>query len=201
MTREASGARDRPAAAWLTALPDEARRYQGQPAGLVSRTIAAVVDCVVLVLVLSAVYVAWAVVKYSLDPVRFSFPTPVRGILVAVAIGVAMGYLALCWGATGRTFGDQLLCLRVVDGRGPALRPGRALVRAVTCVFVPVGLFWVLVGTGRRSAQDVVLRTSVVYDWDPHLRPGPDLTRTERRRVRSGHDTVARPRRRGGDRS
>jgi hypothetical protein len=38
-------------------------------------------------------------------------------------------------------------------------------VRAATCVVLPIGLYWVLFSSANRSAQDVLLRTSVVYDW------------------------------------
>jgi hypothetical protein len=37
----------------------------------------------------------------------------------------------------------------------------------VFCAFVPVGLFWVAVSSQSRSVQDLFLRTSVVYDWQP----------------------------------
>jgi len=150
---------------WFAALPAPARARQGQPAGLVSRTLAAVVDCVVLGLALGGLYLGWAAVDYSLDPVRFTFPTPTRIVTVAVATGVAVLYLAACWAATGRSFGDQLLALRVVDHRGRPPGPVKALVRAVGCVFVPVGLLGVLAGGRRRSLQDLLLRTAVVYDW------------------------------------
>jgi len=52
-------------------------------------------------------------------------------------------------------------------GAGPfgRLRLAGAFMRAVLCVIFPVGLAWVLVSRHNRSLQDVVLRTSVVYDW------------------------------------
>jgi hypothetical protein len=37
-------------------------------------------------------------------------------------------------------------------------------VRAVLCTLVPVGLLWVLVSRDNRSVQDLLLRTSVLYD-------------------------------------
>jgi uncharacterized RDD family membrane protein YckC len=55
--------------------------------------------------------------------------------------------------------------LHVVDRRGRNLRLGLALARAVFCVTFPVGLVWVAVSRENRSVQDLVLRTSVVYDW------------------------------------
>ena len=57
--------------------------------------------------------------------------------------------------------------LRVVNSRGRRLNPLIALARAVFCAFFPIGLFWCAVSRKRRSVQDLVLRTSVVYDWNP----------------------------------
>jgi hypothetical protein len=54
-----------------------------------------------------------------------------------------------------------------VGWRGERLRFAGALVRALLCALVPVGLLWVAVSRENRSAQDVLLRTSVVYDWQP----------------------------------
>jgi uncharacterized RDD family membrane protein YckC len=53
----------------------------------------------------------------------------------------------------------------VLSRRGRRPRWALAFVRAVFCVFFPIGLFWVILSPERRSAQDVVLRTVVVYDW------------------------------------
>ena len=40
-----------------------------------------------------------------------------------------------------------------------------ALLRAVLCVLFPIGLFWIVLSSENRSVQDVLLRSSVVYDW------------------------------------
>jgi hypothetical protein len=32
----------------------------------------------------------------------------------------------------------------------------------------PIGLLWCAVSTSRRSLQDIVVRTSVIYDWQAH---------------------------------
>jgi uncharacterized RDD family membrane protein YckC len=153
--------------AWSAALPAEVRRYQGRPAGLVSRGIAAVVDAGVAAFGLAGCYAAWAVLRFTVDPAGFTVPVPPRSVVVIAGTVLTAGYLTLCWTATGRTIGGQLLGLRVVDGRGRVPGAARAAVRAGCCVFFPLGLLWVLVDAGRRSAQDVVLRTSVVYDWNP----------------------------------
>jgi uncharacterized RDD family membrane protein YckC len=76
---------------------------------------------------------------------------------------------------TGRTYGDSLLGLRVLSFRRRI--PGWTLsfVRAVLCVMFPLGLFWVVFSPSRRSIQDVMLRTIVVYDW--HV--APDVISTQ----------------------
>jgi uncharacterized RDD family membrane protein YckC len=58
--------------------------------------------------------------------------------------------------------------LRVLNRGGEPLRLYGAFVRALFCVVFPIGLVWVAVSRENRSAQDMVLRTSVVYDWQPH---------------------------------
>ena len=71
------------------------------------------------------------------------------------------------WALDGRTYGCHVLGLRVVSYRGSRMRPLGALLRAVFCVFFPIGLLWCAASRANRSVQDVVLRTSVVYDWEP----------------------------------
>jgi uncharacterized RDD family membrane protein YckC len=154
--------------AWLSSVPEEARAHQGSRAGVVSRTLAAVIDLVVLLGVLGGGYLALAGVLFAIDPVRFSFPTPSRLVILGVAAVVLVGYLTECWTATGRTYGDRVLGLRVVDHRGRKLRLLTALARAVFCTVLPIGLLWTAVSAERRSVQDLVLRTSVIYDWSPH---------------------------------
>jgi uncharacterized RDD family membrane protein YckC len=61
--------------------------------------------------------------------------------------------------------------LRVVDRHGRSPRVTRALLRATFCVFFPLGLLWCCVGRARKSVQDIVLGTTVVYDWMPEHRP------------------------------
>ena len=69
----------------------------------------------------------------------------------------------VAWSSTGRSYGDRILGLRVIDRRGERLGFAGALVRAVLCVAFPPLLFWAIVN--RRSVQDLVLRTAVIYDW------------------------------------
>ncbi|WP_374968409.1 RDD family protein [Terrabacter sp. BE26] len=147
------------------AVPQAARPVQGHRAGIVTRLLAAAVDAVVAVLVVAAGYAAALGVAFVLRPRTFTFPDPGFGLLLASFLGVLTCYLALAWATTGRSYGGRLLGLRVVDSRGRRLHVLVAVARALLCVFVPVLIFWVLVSRENRSGADVLLRSSVVYDW------------------------------------
>jgi uncharacterized RDD family membrane protein YckC len=149
----------------LRDVPASARDYQGHRAGIVSRLGAAVVDVVVVAAVLAAAWVGVFCVRFALDSRHASLPSPGREATVSIASGFAVVYLAACWWTTGRTYGDHLLGLRVVGMRGH--RPGvlLATLRAVGYVVFPIGLLWTAVSRQNRSVQDLVLRTSVIYDW------------------------------------
>jgi uncharacterized RDD family membrane protein YckC len=149
----------------VTPIPREARPYQGQPAGLVTRVVAAVIDGGVVVLALLLTYAAFAGVVFLLNPREFAFPTPTLLLSLTTASLAAAAYLSVSWWLNGRSYGAHLMGLHVVDRRGRNLRLGMALGRAVFCVTFPAGLLWVAVSRENRSVQDLVLRTSVVYDW------------------------------------
>jgi uncharacterized RDD family membrane protein YckC len=99
------------------------------------------------------------------SPSSFHFPEPPGGVLLLVGAGVLFTYLTASWVTTGRTYGDHLLGLRVVNFRGERLRLAGASARAALCVVFPIGVLWVLLSPANRSVQDVLVRTSVVYDW------------------------------------
>jgi uncharacterized RDD family membrane protein YckC len=146
-------------------VPPEARGYQGQRAGLVSRTLASAVDLAAAVGTVGAGYLAVSMVLFLWDPSRFHFPAPDRTWLLAAGGIVLFCYLSASWAMTGRTWGDLLLGLRVVNYQGGPLRVSGAAIRAALCVVFPIGLFYVAVSRANRSVADVVLRTSVVYAW------------------------------------
>ena len=155
----------------VSPLPREARPYQGQRAGLVTRGVAAAIDGIVVGLVLLVGYAAWAVLLFLVDPRTFSFPDVGLIFSMAAAFLVLVVYLTLAWWLSGRSYGCLVMGLRVVNHRGDRLGLAGALVRALFCAVVPIGLVWVAVSRGNRSLQDVVLRTSVIYDWQPQGAP------------------------------
>ena len=59
--------------------------------------------------------------------------------------------------------------LRVVSSREEGLPLWRSFVRASLCALFPIGLFWSAVSSRNESIQDLIVRTTVVYDWGPKL--------------------------------
>jgi uncharacterized RDD family membrane protein YckC len=136
----------------------------GERAGLVTRSLANIADLVVVVLLVVGGYFAVAATRFLLGPRTFSFPAPGPGTLLSIGLGVMAVYFAVTWAVIGNTYGDRMLGLRVTDDHGQRLGWGRSVVRAVLCTLFPIGLIWVLVSRANRSVQDLILRTSVVYD-------------------------------------
>jgi uncharacterized RDD family membrane protein YckC len=149
----------------LSAIPPAARVLQGRRAGLITRLLANTVDFCIAVVIVAGGYAAVAALRFLWSSRTFTFPAPGFGPLVIAGGVVMMLYLTACWTVSGRTYGDHLLGLRVVGWRGRRLRPVAALLRAILCVVFPIGLFWIALSRENRSVQDVLLRSSVVYDW------------------------------------
>jgi uncharacterized RDD family membrane protein YckC len=172
-------------------VPPEARPFQGQHAGLITRLLANTVDFVVVVVIVAAGYAGVAAVRFLWNSRTFSFPTAPFLVFLLAGSAVMVVYLAVAWTVTGRTYGDHLLGLRVVGRHGRPPRVGGALLRALACVLFPVGLFWVAVSRENRSIQDVVLRYAVVYDWAQRSVPPPDpedASEPEQGVQRHGHE-------------
>jgi uncharacterized RDD family membrane protein YckC len=154
-----------------SALPREARPYQGRRAGVVSRLVASAIDGLVVAVFLAAGYVAFAVALFLIDPRHFTFPDTSLFLSLAAGFAVLVAYLTVTWSISGRSYGDLVMGLRVVNHRGQKLRVLGAAARALTCAVFPIGLVWCAVNPENRSIQDVLLRTSVIYDWQPSGNP------------------------------
>ena len=147
----------------ILTVPAEARSFQGERAGIVSRVLANAIDLAILVVVLGAGYLGWSAWLFLRRGASFRFPTVTyQGTYIVGAIVLTLLF-TVAWSSTGRSYGDRLLGLRVTDRRGQRLGFAAALVRAVLCVAFPPLLFWAIID--RRSVQDLVLRTAVIYDW------------------------------------
>jgi uncharacterized RDD family membrane protein YckC len=157
----------------LTPVPQEARAYQGQRAGLVSRTIANTVDAVVVAVIVGSLYLGFNAARFFLGPTDFTLSEPAPLSSMTTVLVVLGAYLSVAWATTGRTYGCHVMGLRVVGRRGGRLRPVVSLARGVFCTLFPIGLLWCAVSSEKRSVQDVVLRTSVIYDWKPRAPKTP----------------------------
>lgn len=146
-------------------IPPEGRPIQGLRAGIVSRLIANTIDLAVLAIALVVVYLGINGVRFLWNARNFQFSSVDRAFAFIVAAVLLAIYLTVAWASAGRTFGDHVLGLRVVSRGGGPISPHVAAARALFCVVFPIGIFWVAVSPANRSVQDVVLRTSVRYDW------------------------------------
>ncbi|HXJ67030.1 MAG TPA: RDD family protein [Actinomycetota bacterium] len=140
------------------------RSLQGQRAGFVSRLAADVVDGIVVVILQFLAYVMFAVIRYLLTK-RFQMPRPETAVTLGVFWAIAVVYLTWGWATTGKSFGKQLVGIRVVRVDGTRLRSLKALLRALLYWLLPVGLAWSLFSRRNASVQDLALDTVVLYDW------------------------------------
>jgi uncharacterized RDD family membrane protein YckC len=150
-------------------LPPGARGFQGQRAGFVSRGIAACIDVFLIFLVVLLTAAALWMMSFIIDPATAAAESGSRvpELLYLVIYGYFLNwvYWTVCWALSGRTIGNLVMGVRVVSRRGHRLGWSGAAVRSAFCAFFPIGLLWVIVSGANRSVQDVVLRTSVIYDW------------------------------------
>lgn len=159
--RAAKPARPEQVVAAAPALP-ATPAYQG----LITRTIAFVLDAATINLVAMVVGVAVGLavsvlpLPNSLDPVLISL----GGLAYLLW---STGYFVVFWSSTGETPGDRLMRIRVcmADLEGPP-SPLRALVRlgALVLAAIPLfaGLLPILVDERRRGLHDMIAGTVVV---------------------------------------
>ena len=135
-----------------------------RPAGIVTRVLAALIDGVVVAALTGAVFGAAVAGLFVVNPVSFRWPHGLLAEASLVTVGVAVGYLTVGWATAGRTVGGAVLGVRVVANGGGRIGWTRSACRALLCVLVPLGLLWVAVSARRRSVQDLVVRSTVLYD-------------------------------------
>lgn len=158
-----------------TSVPKDARAYQGHRAGFFSRTLAAIIDLVSIIVIVVLWNLGAAFVRMLIEHVQ-GVNIPKLGW--SVAIGTLLLWLlwTYAWATTGRSLGMHIMGLRIINSSGDRVRLPVAALRSIFCVVFPFGLLWVIISPANRSVQDVVLRTSVVYDWViglPRIRSGP----------------------------
>jgi len=133
-------------------------------AGLVTRLLVAAVDAVAVVIATVGLYLGVTGVSFFWSPLRFQWPQPSPWTSTLTLVVVAAAYLTVAWATTGRTYGATLLGVRVLARSRSRLGWVRAMLRAIICVLVPIGLLWSAISPARRSWQDILVGTVVVYD-------------------------------------
>lgn len=153
------------------ALPSDAVEFQGERAGFVSRAVAAIIDVAIIVLVVFVTLAVLWVLSFIINPTDLTAAARaerrIPPVLVMLIFGYCLNvlYWTAFWATSGRTIGNLVMGLRVINRKGR--HPGwtLAFIRALFCTLFPIGLAWSIVSGANRSVQDVVLRTSVTYDW------------------------------------
>lgn len=157
----------------ISPVPREARPFQGQRAGIVTRLIAATLDAFVIGAVLLGGYLGLVGLIFLLNPRSFTWPELGVVFTLTAAFLVAFVYFTVFWTLSGRTYGYLVMGLRVQGIGGRRLKLVGAALRAAFVVLVPIGIVWIPFSRHNKSLQDVFLGTRVVYDWEPRpVRPG-----------------------------
>lgn len=152
----------------ISPVPREARPYQGEAAGVVTRSVANTIDALVVGVMVGGCYLGLVSVTFLLDPRNFAWPDGHFLAGLTFTLGLSVVYLWLSWWLWGRSYGKHVMGIRVMGRRGRKLGPVRALGRAAFCVFFPIGFFWCVISPRRHSIQDIAVYSAVTYDWMPH---------------------------------
>lgn len=153
------------ARASVEVVPVDARSFQRQPAGIVSRVVASAIDLGLGLAILGGLYAGWAALLFLRRGRDFTFPTVSWPTAITILGVIMIAFFAVSWRGSGRTPGDRILGLRVVTTNDARLGMGRALVRALLAVAFPLLLGWVAFSRQQRSVQDLIVGTKVIYDW------------------------------------
>ncbi len=137
-------------------------------AGVVSRGVAALIDVGVVAVLMAFLYLGLVLAGLALNPGSFRFPALAVVFTGVVGLVVAVLYLAGCWAVSGCTAGAAVMGLQVLGRHSVRLKPLVALLRGAACVVFPAGLAWVALDRNRRSLQDIVFGSRVIY-----VRPCP----------------------------
>ena len=112
-------------------IPSEPVPDAERAAGIITRGLAAVIDLLVILLIMSALYGGLVLVRLVYSPAAFSLPSLNAVFSTVVTFVVAVVYLTGCWTVSGSTAGAVAMGLRVVgDGRNECACPLDCCVRS-----------------------------------------------------------------------
>jgi len=133
-----------------------------ESAGLVSRSIAYVLDTVVVLFFVSGAVAVVLVVAAVAGAHARDLAIAAASAYVLVLPAAMTVYCAVFWLLAGRTPGMALLGLRVVRTDGRPVRWFGALLRGVLLACFPVGALWLVVDRRHQAVHDKVARTVVI---------------------------------------
>jgi len=152
--------------------PDDGPSVTARYAGIVSRGAAAIIDVIVFAALSAGMLFFLQAFVAMVNTEPFGESTIGSGVAAFAISWLLLFYFAGSWAVTGRTLGEGLMGLRVVRAKGGRVKALRSFVRFlftfVSLAFLGLGFAWMLIDRRRRTWQDIVARTVVVYDFDEH---------------------------------
>ncbi|GIM95941.1 RDD family protein [Paractinoplanes toevensis] len=130
--------------------------------GPVSRTLAYVLDALVVAVAAAAVVTGLGMVASVVGSEARDLARAVTAAYLVVLPGLFALYCAAFWALAGRTPGMAVLGLRVVGLGNRRIRWSAALLRAVLLAYFPIGALWLLVDRRHQAIHDKLARTLVV---------------------------------------
>ena len=123
-------------------------------AGAVSRTIAYLLDALVVAIAFTAGTVVAGLIASIVGAWAHDLARAVTSAYLLVLPALMAAYCALFWSLAGRTPGMALLGVRVVGSGGRPVSWPAALVRAIVLSYAPVVALWALVDRRHQGLHD-----------------------------------------------
>jgi uncharacterized RDD family membrane protein YckC len=140
-------------------------------AGPVSRTIAYVLDIVIVAVLFTGAAVAAGLIASFVGTRAHDLARAAASAYLVVLPAMLAVYCTLFWALAGRTPGMAVLGLRVVATRPRPLSWLSALIRAVVLAYFPIGSLWALVDRRHQAIHDKLARTTVIRVPSPEPAP------------------------------
>ena len=148
---------------------------QGHYAGFLSRTLALIIDY--LVLAFALFIIGWFTsslenLLLSLRLISIQWITDVYRLVSSLAFAILFIYMyfGFFWYLTGQTIGNAVMGIRVIRKDGSRVNLLYSLLRLVgyliSLVFFGIGFLWVLGEHKRRGWHDLIAGTIVIYAWE-----------------------------------
>jgi uncharacterized RDD family membrane protein YckC len=131
-------------------------------AGAVSRTVAYLLDALVISIASAGMVAAMGMVASVVGSEARDLARALAAAYIVVLPALFAVYCAVFWVLAGRTPGMALVGVRVVATAGGTVRWLPALIRAVLLAFFPIGSLWLLVDRRHQAVHDKLARTVVI---------------------------------------